>query len=81
MTDYYQNVLSLIKDGNLQKAHALVQQNTDKMSCLMHAYIHRALGDLGNANHWYQKAGIKAPDITLTQEYERLIKKLEVYGK
>jgi hypothetical protein len=42
------------------------------MSCLIHAYLHRVEGDLGNARYWYAEAGEKMPKNTLEEELKRL---------
>jgi len=70
-------VLNLAKEGKLQESHKLVQQYSDEFSCLIHAYIHRAEGDLSNANYWYQRAGIEIPDIPLEEELQTLFNKVQ----
>ena len=73
----YKYTLKLINEGKLDEAHKLIQKNTDKLSCLLHAYIHRAKKDLSNANYWYKKAGVRQPNSTLAEEYEDLEKKVK----
>lgn len=65
--------LQLIRDGKWDAAHELVQEHSDRLSCLIHAYLHRAEGDLGNARYWYAEAGEKMPNNTLEEELERLV--------
>lgn len=64
--------LDLAKEGKWDEAHRLVQEYSDERSCLIHGYLHRIEGDLGNANYWYQRAGETMPDNTLEAEIERL---------
>ena len=64
--------LALVRDGKWGAAHELVQSSSDKKSCLIHAYLHRIEGDLGNARYWYSRAHEAMPDTTLEQELNRL---------
>ena len=64
--------LDLARDGNWDESHQLVQQYSDELSCLIHAYLHRAEGDMSNAKYWYRHAGVKMPDNTLGEELNRL---------
>ena len=73
----YVKVLDLAKEGKLQKAHKIVQKYSDELSCLIHAYIHRAEGDLSNANYWYRRVGIEKPSISLEEELQTLYNKAQ----
>lgn len=64
--------LQLINAGNWDAAHTLIQDDNDKNACLIHAYLHRDEGDLGNAGYWYQRAGEDFPNNSLAEELERL---------
>lgn len=64
--------LDLARDGNWDESHHLVQQYSDNLSCLIHAYLHRVEGDIGNAKYWYRHAGVEMPDNTLEEELNRL---------
>jgi hypothetical protein len=44
------------KKGDWDKAHRLVQDEVSREAAWVHAYLHRAEGDLPNANYWYGKA-------------------------
>lgn len=68
----YQKVIQLIEGGDWNTAHQLVQIHSDKLSCLIHGYLHRDEGDLGNATYWYQNAGEPLPNNSLPEELERL---------
>jgi hypothetical protein len=76
MTCDHVRVLDLAKEGQWDEAHRLVQPYSDKQSCLIHGYLHRVEGDLGNAKYWYQRADEKMPDNTLAEELERLYENL-----
>jgi hypothetical protein len=44
--------------GDWNGAHALVNADeSDPLAMRVHAWLHRIEGDLGNARHWYRKAG------------------------
>ena len=64
--------LDLASEGKWDEAHELVQPYSDKISCLIHGYLHRVEGDLGNARYWYNRANAKMPDNTLEEEWKRL---------
>ncbi len=64
--------LDLAREGNWDEAHQLVQQYSDELSCLIHAYLHRVEGDISNAKYWYRHAGVEMPNNTLGEELNRL---------
>jgi hypothetical protein len=59
-----------------EKAHSIIQDIPDKTASWIHAYLHRKEGDIWNADYWYSKAGRKRPELTLTQEWENIVKEL-----
>jgi hypothetical protein len=65
-------VLDLAREGCWDLAHQRVQPHTDRLSCLIHAYLHRVEGDNGNARYWYNRAGSSMPANTLDEELARL---------
>ncbi|WP_031432361.1 hypothetical protein [Methylomarinum vadi] len=64
--------LDLAGAGRWDDAHEMVQAHSDKLACLIHAYLHRVEGDLGNARYWYNRAREAMPANTEEQELERL---------
>lgn len=72
MSNHHWEALNLARDGQWDAAHELVQNHSDTLSCLIHAYLHRQEGDLGNASYWYRRAGQEMPDNTLDEELDRL---------
>jgi len=72
MTGSNLKALDLVREGRWQEAHELVQSRSDELACLIHAYLHREEGDLGNAGYWYRRAGTVMPDNSLAEELERL---------
>lgn len=64
--------LDLARDGKWDASHKEVQACSDKLSCLIHAYLHRVEGDLGNARYWYRRANVDMPDNTLEEEHKHL---------
>jgi len=64
--------LDLAREGNWDESHKLVKQYDDKLSCLIHAYLHRAEGNIGDANYWYRRSDVNAPDDTLEDELNSL---------
>lgn len=64
----------LAKEGQWDAAHAIVQSTTDRLACLIHAYLHRVEGDFADARYWYQRAGEEMSDDSLRNEWQRLYK-------
>lgn len=76
MTREHIEALELARDGDWDRAHALVQDHGDPLSCLIHGYLHREEGDMGNARFWYSRAGESMPDNSLQEEWQRLWRRL-----
>lgn len=68
----YKQALELAREGEWDMAHEMVQPYSDSLACLIHAYLHRVEGDLGNADYWYRRAGGNRPDNSLDEEWLRL---------
>jgi len=64
--------LDLAREGNWDESHKLVQRYSDKLSCLIHAYLHRVEGDIGNSQYWYDRTDEDMPNNTLEEELNRL---------
>lgn len=62
--------------GEWNQAHQLAQSIPSSEGSWVHAYLHREEGDLGNASYWYSKAGKSMPNISLDEEWERIVKVL-----
>ena len=56
--------LDLTREGSWDESHKIIQQYSDKLSCLIHAYLHRVEGNIGNAKYWYKRAVRICPTIT-----------------
>lgn len=72
MPEDHIKALDLARDGHWSEAHTLIQSQSDELACLIHAYLHREEGDLGNAGYWYRRAGRDIPSHALEEELERL---------
>ena len=72
MAHNHLEALRLARDGKWDAAHRLAQRSSDRLSCLIHGYLHRVEGDLGNARYWYQRADENMPNNSLEQEWKRL---------
>lgn len=59
--------------GEWGKAHELAQSVESPDGCLVHAYLHRREGDLGNADYWYRRAGRRRPDTSLADEWTDIV--------
>ena len=49
------------ENGNWDTAHRIVQNLDDGHAEWIHALLHRAEGDLGNARYWYARCGRPYP--------------------
>ena len=77
MTLNYIDILNTAKQGTWNQAHQQIQSYSDPMACMIHGYLHRVEGDLGNAQYWYTRAKQSIPDNTLQEEWQRLYKLVE----
>ena len=59
---------------NWDMAHSIVQDINTQTASLIHAYLHRVEGDLGNANYWYNRAGEQSSTESLEVELNKIIK-------
>ena len=62
--------------GNWSAAHSTAQEIEDDMGSLIHAYLHRKEGDLGNAGYWYRRAKQPTANDTLEEEWTRIVSRL-----
>jgi hypothetical protein len=59
-----------------KRAHNIVQDEEDRDSAWVHAYLHRKEGDLDNAGYWYRRARQPIADQSLSQEWEAIVSAL-----
>jgi hypothetical protein len=60
--------------GDWQRAHKIVMDDESKEAAWVHAYLHRAEGDLANARYWYRQAGQESCEGALEAEWADLVK-------
>jgi hypothetical protein len=60
--------------GDWERAHKIVMDDESKEGARVHAYLHRAEGDLANARYWYRRAGQEACESALEAEWADLVK-------
>ena len=58
--------------GDWDQAHRIAQDESSAEAAWVHAYLHRAEGDLGNAGYWYRRAARPIADGPLETEWERI---------
>lgn len=61
-----------VAQGDWEAAHNCAQDDHSELGSLMHAYLHRKEGDIGNARYWYNRAGRAVFQGTLQQEWETI---------
>ena len=59
-----------------REIHQLIQKHSDRLSCLIHAYLHNIEGDTTNANYWYKQIGEQIPNHSLQEEWNRVYCKM-----
>jgi hypothetical protein len=59
-----------------KSAHNIVQEEDDRDSAWVHAYLHRREGDLDNAGYWYRRARKPISDESLSAEWESIVSAL-----
>ncbi|MCO6430083.1 MAG: hypothetical protein J5J00_04425 [Deltaproteobacteria bacterium] len=62
--------------GDWNRAHEIAQEDESAKGALVHAYLHRKEGDLGNARYWYSRAGVPQCRGNLSEEWQDLVNKL-----
>ena len=50
-------IVALMRDGNWDEAHNLVQRDDSRSAAWLHGLLHVQEGDLENAEYWYGRAG------------------------
>ena len=61
------------RKGDWEKAHDLCQSAGSRDGDWVHAYLHRAEGDLPNASYWYSRAGRSRFDGELADEWASIV--------
>ena len=57
-----QRALALLRSGDWQGAHKIVQHDEDSpLSCWAHGIVHLMEGDVSNARYWYREAKREFP--------------------
>ena len=64
------------RKGDWEKAHEICQEAGSREGDWVHAYLHRAEGDLGNARYWYGRCGEPCFEGSLGEEWEAMAKRL-----
>ncbi len=65
-------VLWFAAKGNWTRAHELAQARDDATGAWVHAYLHRAEGDISNAHYWYRRAGQQPHNGSLGEEWDEI---------
>ena len=62
--------------GDWAAAHRIAQADEGRDGAWVHAYLHRAEGDLDNAGYWYRRAGRPVADGPLEVERRSIVTEL-----
>lgn len=55
-TDELVRAVALLRKGDWQGAHAIVQRHDSTLAAWLHGIVHTIEGDVDNARYWYRKA-------------------------
>ena len=58
----YSVVVALLKEGNWQAAHEIVQEDESELGAWAHVIVHMLEGDMANAAYWYRRAKRPLPE-------------------
>ena len=70
------DAMNLIRDGQWDAAHEIVQDLSSPEAARIHGYLHRIEGDDGNASYWYNRAGVQFPTVSVDDEWQQIIEDL-----
>ena len=62
--------------GDWEEAHRLAQSQNNSSVSWVHAHLHRVEGDLGNAAYWYRRADKPVCNLSLDDEWEKIVAEL-----
>ncbi|HEY0784667.1 MAG TPA: hypothetical protein VGD62_02280 [Acidobacteriaceae bacterium] len=62
--------------GDWEKAHLMAQDVPEAAGAWVHAYLHRAEGEPGNAAYWYEQAGRPMAQSSLQEEWFGIVRAL-----
>ena len=62
--------------GAWEQAHRIAQDVPTSDGAWVHAHLHRAEGDPGNASYWYRQAGRPVERGSLQQEWTQIVEAL-----
>lgn len=72
MTDIFLQAVELIEEDKWDAAHNLVQDDPSMFGSLLHGYLHRIEGNMGNASYWYRRANQPMLSNSLDEELTRI---------
>jgi hypothetical protein len=76
--DKHRLALAHLRRREWQRAHELVMDLEDRLSCHIHGLVHRIEGDMENARYWYGKAGVPfSRSLRLGAELRKIESELE----
>ena len=67
--------------GDWERAHRIVQDESDPEAAWVHAWLHRVEGDLDNARYWYGQAGRDPRTEPTGEEWQEIVTTLVRRGE
>ena len=60
--DPYMEAVDAALAGDWERAHRIVQERSDLISCWIHAVLHKIEGDVWNSKYWYGRSHVSYDD-------------------
>ena len=73
----YSEVVALLREGDWQAAHEIVQEDESELGAWAHGIVHMLEGDMANAGYWYRRVPRPLPEAdAAVQEIDALAARL-----
>ena len=76
ISQYNLEAIAAAQAGGWERAHEIVMQHEDVLSCWIHAVVHKIEGDVGNSRYWYARTSHVYVDFVDVAEELAAIKKM-----
>lgn len=75
MSQHHLKAITAAQAGDWDRAHEIVMQYDDVLSCWIHAVVHKVEGDAANSRYWYARTSHAFEDFANVKEELAAIRK------